>query len=57
MVGDNAYDDVKGALACNFALAVLLDRRGRQRRLAERGEPTHSPTIETLADLPALLGI
>jgi HAD superfamily hydrolase (TIGR01549 family) len=57
MVGDNVYDDVKGALDCGFALAVLLDRRGRQRRLAERGEPIHAPAIESLADLPALLGI
>jgi putative hydrolase of the HAD superfamily len=57
MVGDNVYDDVEGARACGFALAVLLDRRGRQRRMAEHGEPTYSPAIESLADLPPLLGI
>lgn len=57
MVGDNQYDDIAGALAAGFKLAVLLDRRGRQRKLAERGEPVHAPAIETLDELPALLGL
>jgi len=57
MVGDNDYDDVQGALAAGFALAVLLDRRGRQKRLAERGEKTYEPTIASLAELPTLLGL
>jgi HAD superfamily hydrolase (TIGR01549 family) len=57
MVGDNDYDDIRGALACGFAIAVLLDRRGRRHRLAERGEPTHEPAIDSLAELPALLGL
>jgi HAD superfamily hydrolase (TIGR01549 family) len=57
MVGDNHHDDVQGALACGFALAVLLDRRSRQRTHAQAGVPPHEPTIESLAELPALLGI
>lgn len=57
MVGDNQYDDIAGAVAAGFRLAVLLDRRGRQRKLAERGEPTHEPTIESLSELPELLGL
>jgi len=57
MVGDNEYDDMRGALAAGFSLAVLLDRRGRQRKLAERGEPVHAPAIESLSELPAVLGL
>jgi HAD superfamily hydrolase (TIGR01549 family) len=57
MVGDNHYDDVQGALACGFALAVLLDRRARQRTHAQSGVPPHEPTITSLAELPALLGV
>lgn len=57
MVGDNHYDDVEGALAAGFALAVLIDRRGRQRRPVKSGEPTHEQAIGTLDELPPLLGV
>jgi HAD superfamily hydrolase (TIGR01549 family) len=56
MVGDNHYDDVQGALASGFALAVLLDRGGRRRAHAQAGAPPREPTIESLTELPALLG-
>jgi HAD superfamily hydrolase (TIGR01549 family) len=48
MVGDSVEDDVKGALACGMG-AVLLDRVGRY--------DLPLPTIRTLAELPALLGL
>jgi putative hydrolase of the HAD superfamily len=48
MVGDSVEDDVKGALACGMG-AVLLDRSGRY--------DLPLPTIRTLAELPALLGL
>jgi len=48
MVGDSVEDDVKGALACGMG-AVLLDRDGRY--------DLPLPTIRTLADLPAVLGL
>jgi putative hydrolase of the HAD superfamily len=48
MVGDSVEDEVKGALACGMG-AVLLDRSGRH--------DLPLPTIRTLADLPALLGL
>ena len=49
MVGDSVEDDMGGALACGCG-AVLLDRGGRH-----AGVPL--PRIESLADLPAALGI
>lgn len=49
MVGDSLSDDVRGALECGFAAAVLLDRSGRPSR--------HDPTIRSLVELPALLGL
>ena len=49
MVGDSYSDDVRGALACGFAAAVLLDRSGRP--------PRHQPTIRSLAELPPILGL
>jgi putative hydrolase of the HAD superfamily len=48
MVGDSLEDDVKGALACGMG-AVLLDRAGRRQ--------VELPTIRTLGELPALLGL
>jgi putative hydrolase of the HAD superfamily len=48
MVGDSVEDDVKGALACGMG-AVLLDRAGRY--------DLPLPTVRTLADLPAALGL
>jgi putative hydrolase of the HAD superfamily len=49
MVGDSIEDDVRGALACGCG-AVLLDRAGRA-----GGTPV--PRIESLAELPAALGL
>jgi putative hydrolase of the HAD superfamily len=49
MVGDSAEDDVRGALACGCG-AILLDRAGRA-----VGVP--APRIESLAELPAALGL
>jgi HAD superfamily hydrolase (TIGR01662 family) len=49
MVGDSVEDDVKGALACGLR-AILLDRGGRF-------APLPLPRIESLAELPAVLGI
>jgi FMN phosphatase YigB (HAD superfamily) len=46
-VGDDYNADVLGARAVGMD-AVLLDR-------AHRGSARHSPTISTLAHLPALL--
>ena len=48
MVGDSVEDDVRGALDCGMG-AVLLDRAGRY--------DLPLPTIRTLAELPALLGL
>ena len=49
MVGDSVEDDVKGAEACGCP-AILLDRAGRRRDI-------DAPRIETLAELPAALGL
>ena len=49
MVGDSLEDDVEGAFACGCP-GILLDRSGRRRDLAV-------PRIESLADLPAALGL
>lgn len=48
MVGDSPGDDIEGARACGIA-AVLLDRMGRF--------PDHDDRIESLNELPPLLGI
>ena len=48
MVGDTIADDVEGALAVGMR-AILLDR--------ERRHPGFEPRIETLAELPAALGL
>ena len=48
MVGDSPEDDVNGAVACGLG-AVLLDRAGRY--------DLPLPTIRSLADLPATLGL
>jgi HAD superfamily hydrolase (TIGR01662 family) len=48
MVGDTVADDVEGALALGMA-AILLDRDARN--------PEYEPRIETLAELPAALGL
>jgi HAD superfamily hydrolase (TIGR01549 family) len=48
MVGDSPEDDIEGAQASGIA-AVLLDRLGRF--------PDHPNRIETLAELPAVLGL
>lgn len=48
MVGDSPEDDIAGARACGLG-AVLLDRIGRF--------PEHPDRIETLAELPAALGL
>ena len=48
MVGDSYHDDVRGAEAAGIA-AILLDRRG--------GSPKPAPTIRSLAELPAALGL
>ncbi len=49
MVGDSLEEDVGGAIACGCP-AILLDRSGRRRDVAV-------PRIETLAELPAALGL
>jgi putative hydrolase of the HAD superfamily len=49
MVGDNPRDDVTGALAVGLAGAVLIDRKGVW------DYPV--PTIRSLVELPALLGL
>jgi HAD superfamily hydrolase (TIGR01509 family) len=49
MVGDSISDDVKGAVACGLAGAVLVDRDGRW------DYPV--PTVRSLAELPAVLGL
>jgi putative hydrolase of the HAD superfamily len=48
MVGDTISDDIEGARALDMR-AVLLDREGRR--------PEFEPRIETLAELPPLLGL
>ncbi|HVS84564.1 MAG TPA: HAD-IA family hydrolase, partial [Gaiellaceae bacterium] len=48
MVGDTVEDDVEGALAVGMR-ALLLDR--------ERRRPEFEPRLESLDDLPALLGL
>lgn len=48
MVGDSPEDDILGAEACGIA-AVLIDRIGRF--------PDHPRRIESLVELPALLGV
>jgi putative hydrolase of the HAD superfamily len=48
MVGDSISDDVEGARALGMR-AILLDRDGRS--------PGFEPRIESLADLPAALGL
>lgn len=48
MVGDSPEDDIAGAQACGIA-AVLVDRIGRF--------PGHPSRIESLEELPALLGV
>jgi HAD superfamily hydrolase (TIGR01662 family) len=48
MVGDTIADDVEGALALGMR-AILLDREGVN--------PAFEPRIETLNELPALLGL
>jgi HAD superfamily hydrolase (TIGR01509 family) len=49
MVGDSAEDDVRGALACGCG-GILLDRAGR-------AADVQMPRIESLAELPAALGL
>jgi FMN phosphatase YigB (HAD superfamily) len=49
MVGDSVEDDVEGAIASSCA-AILLDRTGRT-------DAAQVPRIETLAELPAALGL
>ncbi len=49
MVGDSLEDDVRGAEACGCP-AILLDRAARRRAL-------DGPRIESLAELPAALGL
>ncbi|NLE21431.1 MAG: HAD family hydrolase [Actinobacteria bacterium] len=49
MVGDSLEEDVDGAVACGCP-AILLDRSGRRRDVVV-------PRIETLAELPAALGL
>ncbi len=48
MVGDSLEDDVEGAQACGIR-AILLDRSGRF--------PEHADRIESLRELPVLLGL
>jgi len=48
MVGDQVADDIDGALAVGMR-AILLDRDGLQ--------PDFEPRIESLSELPALLGL
>lgn len=48
MVGDSPEDDIEGAEACGID-AVLIDRIGRY--------PDYPRRIESLAELPALLGL
>jgi putative hydrolase of the HAD superfamily len=48
MVGDTIADDIEGALALGMR-AILMDREGRR--------PDFEPRIETLNELPPLLGI
>ena len=48
MVGDTIADDIEGALALGMQ-AILVDR--------ERVHPGFEPRIETLSELPALLGL
>jgi HAD superfamily hydrolase (TIGR01662 family) len=48
MVGDTVEDDIDGALALGMR-AVLVDRLGRR--------PDFQPRIDTLAGLPAVLGL
>jgi putative hydrolase of the HAD superfamily len=56
MVGDSYGDDVAGALAAGLAGAVLLDRTGRQADRPGRA-PLEAPVIDSLEELPALLGL
>jgi putative hydrolase of the HAD superfamily len=49
MIGDSVEDDVNGAVACGSA-GILLDRSARRRDVSV-------PRIETLAELPAALGL
>jgi HAD superfamily hydrolase (TIGR01662 family) len=48
MVGDTISDDIEGARALNMR-AILVDREGTR--------PEFEPRIETLSELPALLGL
>jgi putative hydrolase of the HAD superfamily len=48
MVGDTIADDIEGALALGMR-AILMDREGLR--------PDFEPRIETLNELPALLGL
>ena len=48
MVGDTIADDIEGALALGMR-AILLDREGKR--------PDFEPRIETLSELPPLLGL
>jgi putative hydrolase of the HAD superfamily len=48
MVGDTIADDIEGALALGMR-AILMDREGQR--------PDFEPRIETLNELPPLLGI
>jgi HAD superfamily hydrolase (TIGR01549 family) len=48
MVGDNIADDIEGALAIAMG-AILVDREG--------AHPEFEPRIETLNELPPLLGL
>jgi HAD superfamily hydrolase (TIGR01662 family) len=48
MVGDNIGDDIEGALALGMR-AILVDREGAR--------PEFEPRIETLNELPPLLGV
>jgi putative hydrolase of the HAD superfamily len=48
MVGDTISDDIEGARALGMH-AILVDREGRR--------PEFEPRIETLAELPPLLGL
>jgi FMN phosphatase YigB (HAD superfamily) len=48
MVGDSYHDDVRGAQAAGI-VGILLDRSG--------GSTKPAPTIRSLAELPAALGL
>jgi len=54
MVGDSVEDDVHGAMALGIA-ALLLDRAGKFG--GDSGPDAGAPTIGSLAELPAALGL